>query len=292
MTDVQSESREPLAGGLPGQVDSNTQHPQDTTSQPMVEAAPQMMSASDELSRIPQWVAYKKLPPRPGSRTKKARKVPVDPKTGDNARVNDPGTWGTVFQAMARKETDKLAGVGFVVTKLNDYIMIDLDNCIDESGQLEPWAAEIVALRETYCEKSPSLRGLRMFARGTLDHAVAASDIGVELYCDGRYATVAPRVMKALPGGFVVTAPSRQKKRRGRRSKAPDLPDGFWPTIRQHQGATGWSQGKLATTAASLKASSATAREAGRGRPRASSRSCSRSCRTFPQISHGYSRRP
>ncbi len=67
-----------------------------------------------ELLEIPQWVARR-------------NKVPVDPKTGENAKVGDSegsekaqlskkarDTWGTVNQAVSRAELDHLDGVGFV----------------------------------------------------------------------------------------------------------------------------------------------------------------------------------
>jgi RecA-family ATPase len=84
--------------------------------------------------------------------------------------------------------------------------MIDLDGVINDAGEMEPWAAEIVAFRETYCEISPSGKGLRMFARGALDHAVAVSDVNVELYSDGRYCTVTGKRLPDSPD-FIAEAP-------------------------------------------------------------------------------------
>jgi primase-polymerase (primpol)-like protein len=117
MSDFENESREALAGATPEQVDTITERLENTTPDATFEAAPKGMTASEELARIPQWVAWRYLPPRPNSRTGKPLKMPVNPRTGGNARVDTPSTWGTVFEAMARQKAAKLAGVGIVLTK-------------------------------------------------------------------------------------------------------------------------------------------------------------------------------
>ena len=67
---------------------------------------------------------------------------------------------------------------------------IDLDNCIRDDGPLEEWAAEVVALGETYTEISPSGRGLRMIAVGKVARAVKYDPAGVEIYGQQRYLTI------------------------------------------------------------------------------------------------------
>jgi hypothetical protein len=199
MSELQTESPAALAGAHTGQVLCNLEHTEFTTMQAAVEAEAVALTAYEELSSINQWVSWKSLPPLPTSKAKKPRKVPICPETGRAASVDDPSTWDTFNRAIGRKNYDNLSGVGIVLIKANDLTMIDMDGCIDENGEVEPWAAEIVGFQETYCEISPSGKGLRMFARGTLDHAVAASDVGVELYSESRYCTVTGRRLPESP---------------------------------------------------------------------------------------------
>ncbi len=119
-----------------------------------------------ELRARPQWVAWKTLPPaRQGA---KPRKVPVNPKTGRNAATDDPATWGTFEQALRCCAGDHLAGVGYVLAEDDPYCGIDLDSCVDDQGNVEPWAAKIVGDLDSYTEFSASGRGLHVIVRANL----------------------------------------------------------------------------------------------------------------------------
>ncbi|MHB1038005.1 MAG: phage/plasmid primase, P4 family [Pirellulales bacterium] len=104
-------------------------------------------------------------------RGKEWTKVPYDPKTGRRAKANDPSTWGTFAQALARykKHPDKYAGVGFEL-KDAGLIGFDLDACRDPAtGQLTEWAEFLLGLiGPTYGEVSPSGTGLKLLLRGRL----------------------------------------------------------------------------------------------------------------------------
>lgn len=93
-----------------------------------------------------------------------------------------------------------MSGVGVVLVKGGKLIGIDLDACILHDG-IAPWAREIIELGETYAERSPSGRGIRLFARGQLenDKAIAAKDAGVEVYSWGRYLTVTGDHIEGTP---------------------------------------------------------------------------------------------
>ena len=77
-----------------------------------------------ELQALNQWVAWTKV-----DRTGKKRKLPIDPKTGQMAKTNDPSTWGTFEQACAAGK--KLDGIGFVFTSDDPFCGIDMDQGID-----------------------------------------------------------------------------------------------------------------------------------------------------------------
>jgi len=52
-----------------------------------------------ELKALPQWVCYR------------ANKIPVNPKTGDNAKADDPETWGEFDQAVRYWEGHRANGM-------------------------------------------------------------------------------------------------------------------------------------------------------------------------------------
>ncbi|ORE94049.1 hypothetical protein ATO13_08246 [Stappia sp. 22II-S9-Z10] len=155
---------------------------------------PEAIPAIEELKKSAQWVAWKRVPGRNG----KVSKVPVNPRTGTNARSTDPRTWTGYEEASARAVSDNLAGVGYVLMSTTAIIGIDLDNCIDESGAVIPWAQAILDAAETYAEVSPSGRGIRILARGTT-HTIGASGSGVEIYTAKRFLTITGQHVRGTP---------------------------------------------------------------------------------------------
>ena len=106
-------------------------------------------SATAQMAELPQWVCWKYI-----ERAGKTTKCPVNPKHGWNASASDPKTWGTFAEAQAAlKRSDTLAGVGFVFTADDPFCGIDLDDCLDEHGNLL-WGQEIIEVFDTNCEIS------------------------------------------------------------------------------------------------------------------------------------------
>jgi len=63
-------------------------------------------------------------------------------------------------------------GIGFVVTKNDDVVGIDLDDCVNpKTGEIEEWALEDIKTINSYTEISPSGEGIRSFAKGNLPEA-------------------------------------------------------------------------------------------------------------------------
>lgn len=188
-----------------------------------------------ELRELPHWVVWQ-YQRRDGD--PKPTKVPFNPKAGTKAAVDDPGTWVTFAEALdvyqrewpeteasaahqagesrpdgqSRRSTaetsngrrhaplPRYSGAGIVLTKDMGLVGVDLDHVRDpETGQLEEWAAAIVAELRTYTEVSPSGTGLRLFVRGTLDHLKGRRRGPVELYSDGRYLTVTGHQLDGTP---------------------------------------------------------------------------------------------
>jgi hypothetical protein len=142
-----------------------------------------MSTAFDELRELRQWVAWAYE-----ERNGDVAKVPKNPHTGGNASSTNPETWGTYDQATAYATRAQLAGVGFVFAATDPYCGIDLDNCLEDSGFVAPWAAELVAALDTYCEISPSGHGLKLWGRGKLP-GNGLNTGSIELYDHGRYFT-------------------------------------------------------------------------------------------------------
>ncbi|WP_246674997.1 MULTISPECIES: DUF3987 domain-containing protein [unclassified Mesorhizobium] len=155
------------------------------------------MPAIAELQSRPQWVAWK-LEYRNGP-DKKPTKPPVSPRSGFGASHSNPATWGTYQEAVQIAVRRKLPGVGYVISSDDDYTGIDLDDCIGPDGDLAPWAAEVIALAETYCEVSPSGNGLRLIARGKVDKTVKCDPAHVEIYRDNRYLTITGTHFEGTP---------------------------------------------------------------------------------------------
>ena len=76
----------------------------------------------NDLQSLKQWVAWKAVPGGNGKFTK----VPVDPKTGNNAATNNPDTWGTYEEAIEHYNWNKgigIDGIGFVFTKVTRSVV-------------------------------------------------------------------------------------------------------------------------------------------------------------------------
>lgn len=92
---------------------------------------------------------------RDGKRTK----VPKNPRSGGNAKSNDPTTWATFAEAL--DVLPRFAGLGVMFA--DGLCGVDLDGCRDpDTGELEPWAAEVVADLDSYAEASPSGTGVHV----------------------------------------------------------------------------------------------------------------------------------
>ena len=153
-----------------------------TISETLKSVTPQNIPA--ELKAIPHWVLWK-LEDRDG----KATKTPYQAH-GALAKVNDPTTWTTYDAALAAYQAGGFSGIGIVLTKDDAVIGVDLDKCLNpDTGELDAEASQIVAALPTYCEVSPSGRGLRLFGFGRLPQGGRRKG-AVEMYESGRYLTV------------------------------------------------------------------------------------------------------
>lgn len=120
--------------------------------------------AWDALNSARRWVAW-----REDDRNGKPAKVPyAAPRR--MARSDDPSTWLTRPQAEAVAadllSAGQKGGIGLMLAGSGAERLggIDLDSCIDLlTGQIEPWAAEIIDRFASYAEISPSGAGVKVF---------------------------------------------------------------------------------------------------------------------------------
>lgn len=159
-----------------------------------------------QLKEIPRWVNWlsqDKGGPKP-------TKIPVDPKTGEFASSTNPKTWANFWKAVAGTERFKdknVKGLGIVVDGTDGLIGIDLDKCRDmQTGNIEPWASEIVTALNSYTEISPSGTGLRIFVFGKLPQGRRKNGL-IEAYENGRYLTVT--------GNHLFETPVKVERRNG-----------------------------------------------------------------------------
>lgn len=157
-----------------------------------------------ELQSHPQWIV------------RDAHKHPYNARTGNPAKANDPTTWTDYKTALAALEThpDRYAGLGYEFRKDQGITGVDLDHCIDDQGNIDQWAQEILDQLGSYAEFSPN-DGVHIFVRAALPetcrHKIGMTGMrhpkaAIEMYDEGRYFTVTGKHVPGTPS----TIESRQ----------------------------------------------------------------------------------
>lgn len=137
----------------------------------------------NDMKKIANWVCHK-------------NKIPIDPKTGNAAKSNDPSTWGTYEQAATLLEKDSsISGLGFMFSN-SPYVGIDIDHCIHDN-KISKMAKEIIETIKSYTEVSYSGTGIHIICKGKLNGTGKKnSTLGLEMYDSGRYFTVTEKSLK------------------------------------------------------------------------------------------------
>jgi len=139
-----------------------------------------------ELSVRPQWVVWKAVGDKPD-------KVPYSARTSRRASSTDLLTWSTFQEALEAYENSDYAGLGFVFSSADPYTGIDLDNCVDEDGEIALWALEIVRYFDSYTELSATGSGLHVIVRGDVPNRRKGD---VEVYSSKRFFAVTGHVVE------------------------------------------------------------------------------------------------
>lgn len=90
------------------------------------------------------------------------QKLPVQT-NGEPAKSNDRSTWTSFDEAQAAAE----AIGGLALEIVEPYCGVDLDDCINDVGEVRPWAREIIDqfAGVAYAEVSPSGQGIKLVTR-------------------------------------------------------------------------------------------------------------------------------
>lgn len=141
-----------------------------------------------ELKECPQWIVWKKE-----QRGGKWTKIPYQI-NGEAAQSNNRETWSTFEEASQEfLNNTKYEGIGFMFSKEDDFVGIDIDDCV-EGEIVNQFAAGIINLLDSYTEYSPSGNGIHIIVKGELPGHITGtgkkdSKSGLEVYRHGRYFT-------------------------------------------------------------------------------------------------------
>lgn len=137
-----------------------------------------------ELREKRNWVVWCKE-----ERDGKSTKVPYHVGKRFRASSTNPIHWDSFHAAMESMANGGVSGIGFVLSDKDAFVGVDLDGCLSDAGLPLPWADRwITRLQKTYCEISPSGKGVKAFLRGTIPAAIATKT--VEMYASKRFFTV------------------------------------------------------------------------------------------------------
>jgi putative DNA primase/helicase len=136
----------------------------------------QINNIPNQLKQLRQWVCHKD-------------KIPVTPGTGEAASHSDSSTWRTFNEAL--QNAAKYDGIGFVFSKNDPYVGVDIDHCIDKNNALSDNAKKIVNTIMSYTEKSQSGKGIHVICKGILPPGARRNrENGVEMYSENRFFVV------------------------------------------------------------------------------------------------------
>jgi len=125
-------------------------------------------------------------------------KLPFNPKNGKHASSTNPATWTNFYDACDAVEKYNFDGIGIMFAK--GLIGIDLDNHINEYGELSEEAADIIKTVSSYTELSPSGKGIHILAFADLpeNHINKISSKGFEIYSEKRFFTLTGEPVKNI----------------------------------------------------------------------------------------------
>jgi len=162
------------------------------------------MSKDNMLSKIPQtlkqlhrWILWR-LERRDDAETK----VPYRT-DGLRASTTNLHDWTDFDTACRAFNPEKYNGLGFVLTREDNIVCIDLDNCIGDDGQICDEAKSIVRIMNSWTEVSQSGKGLHIFVRGKKPTDKCKATLrdfkSIEIYDHARYIAMTGNHLPGTP---------------------------------------------------------------------------------------------
>jgi hypothetical protein len=159
------------------------------------------------LRELPRWILWR-LETRDGAQTKVPYRI-----DGERASSTNPNDWTDFATACRAFDPAKYNGLGFVLTREDNIVCIDLDHCIGDDGKICDEAMNIVKILNSWTEISQSGKGLHIFVRGTkpTDRCKAQAKTreikSIEVYDSDRYI--------AMTGNHLPNTPLTIEERQG-----------------------------------------------------------------------------
>ncbi len=118
---------------------------------------------------------------------KKPAKIPTDPMTGLPINAMDPAVW--MDSATVMRFAAMGYGVGFVFTKEDNYFFLDIDDCLEPTGNWSNLATHMRTMfTGAYSEVSYSGKGLHIIGSGTYPaHGCKNTQLNMEFYTNSRF---------------------------------------------------------------------------------------------------------
>jgi putative DNA primase/helicase len=157
------------------------------------------LQVPDDIAEYDQWVLW-----RYEARDGRPTKVPYSV-NAYKASTTNPRDWASFEEAMStwHQNPNRYAGLGFVFAKGDPFAGVDLDDSLGPGESVKPWARGIIErFSDTYTEISPSGRGLKIWARGSLPANLPGVQVGdgaIELYHQSRYFAVTGSAFRGSP---------------------------------------------------------------------------------------------
>jgi putative DNA primase/helicase len=137
----------------------------------------------------------------------KVKKVPYNARAFNesgrlyHASSTNGRSWSTFPQVVKAYQSGQFEGIGRML--LGDIVLIDIDHCRDEQGNLNLVAREVCLALGSFAEWSPSGNGLHIYVAGSMPADAANRyryrDIEIEVYGTARFTTMTGHQLLGTP---------------------------------------------------------------------------------------------
>lgn len=140
-----------------------------------------------------QWILWKY---EYSNKRKRMEKHPYRTDARTFAETNNPKAWASFDEVIHVFELNShnFDGIGFVFTKNDSLVFVDIDHCISDDGNISETAADVLtALDGQFMEYSQSGTGIHVISLGTIPEACKQQ---IEMYSQGRFVACTFKVYK------------------------------------------------------------------------------------------------